>query len=292
VRMSAARVRVRGREAIENREQIHLWRIRMLENFYDELAPYYTYIFQGWNASVERQANILDEIIREHFGQNVHSILDAACGIGTQAIGLAQKGDRVTASDISAGEIERAQTEASRRGLEIPFSVADMRKLRQAFPAKFDLVIACDNAIPHLLSDDETRQAFEEFHKVTADHGGCLISVRDYDALEKGGRKLYPRQVHDIPQGKIVVFDCWDFDGDFYDITMYIVEDTGETTARTHVIRGGRYYCVSVATLERLMKEAGFQKVIVIRDRYYQPMLIGLKNEQHASTGEGKQATP
>jgi hypothetical protein len=37
---------------------------------------------------VERQASILDGIIREYFGGNVKSILDAACGIGTQSIGL------------------------------------------------------------------------------------------------------------------------------------------------------------------------------------------------------------
>lgn len=262
----------------------------MLERFYDELAPYYTYIFQDWNASVEQQADILDQIFREHFGKDVHSILDAACGIGTQAIGLTQKGYRVTVSDISVGEIERARMEASRRGLEIAFHVADMRLLRQIFTAKFDLLIACDHAIPHLLGDDEMRQPFEEFYQVTADHGGCLISVRDYDALEWGGRKLYPRQVHDIPQGKIVVFDCWDFDGDSYDITMYMVEDTGGTTAKTHVIRGGRYYCVSISTLERLMKEAGFRRFIVIRDRYYQPVLIGLKGDQRASMVAGKQA--
>lgn len=107
-----------------------------------------------WNASVERQATMLDGIVREYFGGNVHSILDAACGIGTQTIGLAQKGYNLTASDISAGEIEKARLEASRRNLEIAFCVADMRRLKDSHQAKFDLVIACDNSVPHLLSDD------------------------------------------------------------------------------------------------------------------------------------------
>lgn len=249
----------------------------MIESFYDQLSPYYKYIFQDWEASVDRQATILDEVIHEYFGKDVRSILDVACGIGTQTIGLAQKGYQLTASDISGREIEKARLEASRRNLEIDLRVADMRNLQQAFHTQFDLVIACDNAVPHLLSDAEIRRAFEQFYQVTSESGGCIISVRDYDSMERGGRKLYPRQVHNIPQGKIVVFDCWDFDGDFYDITMYIVEDTGESVAKTNVIRGGRYYCVSISKLEKLMKEAGFRTVVTLKDRFFQPLLIGLK---------------
>lgn len=250
----------------------------MIESFYDQLSPYYRYIFQDWNASVERHAVILDAVIREYFGDGVRSILDAACGIGTQTIGLAQKGYQITASDISEGAIEKARHEASQRKLEIDFRVADMRSRQETFQTKFDLVIACDNAIPHLLSDPEIRQAFEQFYQVTPETGGCIISVRDYDAMERGGRKLYPRQVHDIPEGKIVVFDCWDFDGDYYDITMYIVQDTGQPTATTQVIRGGRYYCVSIGKLEALLREAGFKTVITLKELFYQPLLIGLKS--------------
>lgn len=249
----------------------------MIEGFYNELSPYYKYIFQDWNASVDRHAAILDGVIREHFGNEVHSILDAACGIGTQTIGLAQKGYELTASDISEGEIEKARLEASERNLEIKFLLADMRNLQQMFDVKFDLVIACDNAIPHLLSDAEIRQAFKQFYQVTSQQGGCMISVRDYEAMELGGRRLYPRQVHDTTDGRIVVFDCWDFDGEFYDITMYIVEDTGQKTANTQVVRGGRYYCVSISRLETLLKEAGFKRVITLKERYFQPLLIGIK---------------
>lgn len=249
----------------------------MIESFYDQLAPFYKYIFQDWNASVERHAVILEGVIREYFGDRVHTILDAACGVGTQAIGLAQKGYHLTASDISSAEIERARSEAASRKLKIDFHTADMRSLQKTFDAKFDLVIACDNAVPHLLSDDEILQAFREFYRVTTEAGGCIISVRDYDTLEKGGRRLYPRMVHDIPGGRVVIFDCWDFDGEVYDITMYVVEDTGLATAHTRVIRGGRYYCVSIIKLEELMQKAGFVRVDTLLERYFQPLLVGLK---------------
>jgi SAM-dependent methyltransferase len=249
----------------------------MLESFYDDLAPYYKYLYQDWDASVKHQASVLDDVIREFFGARTHRILDAACGIGTQSIGLAQLGYTITAADISAGEIEKARVEAEKRGLEIAFGIADMRHLGAVYFEKFDLEIACDNAIPHLLSDRDILQAFEQFHSCTTESGSCIISVRDYESMERSGTRFYPRRVQEIPGGKLIIFDVWEFDGDYYDISMYLVEDLGKSTAKTQIIRGGRYYCVSVKALEKLLKEAGFKRVVTIKDRFFQPLLLGIK---------------
>jgi len=73
----------------------------MIEGFYANLAPYYKWLHTDWNASVTQQASILDAVIREVFGASVRQILDAACGIGTQTLGLAELGFCLTASDIS-----------------------------------------------------------------------------------------------------------------------------------------------------------------------------------------------
>lgn len=54
----------------------------MTEAYYDQLAPYYKHIYRDWEASIKLQAKILDEIIKEHFGEGVREILDVACGIG------------------------------------------------------------------------------------------------------------------------------------------------------------------------------------------------------------------
>lgn len=255
----------------------------MIDDYYNQLAPYYRFMHQDWNASVGRQAAILDGVIREFFGPSARCILDAACGVGTQSIGLAQLGYRVTASDISANEIALAQAEAARRGLQIAFGIADMRKLTPSCSQRFDVVIACDNAVPHLLSDAEILQAFEQFYRCTTPSGGCILSVRDYASIERGGKQLYPRLVHETGEGRVMLFDLWEFDGeDFYDFTTYIVEDKGEAAASAHVIRGGRYYCVMLATLEELLRQAGFQQVITIRDRFFQPLLIGVKGHTPA----------
>src|SRR5262249_30726242 len=104
-----------------------------VEAFYDGLAPIYHLIYPAWEASIRRQAIALDSLIRQHWGEEKLRILDVACGIGTQALGLAGLGHAVTALDLSPAAVERARAEAARRALSIDFSVADMR----ALPGRF-----------------------------------------------------------------------------------------------------------------------------------------------------------
>jgi SAM-dependent methyltransferase len=249
----------------------------MSEAYYDSLAPYYKFIYQDWEVSIKRQATVLDSVIRECFGPNARHILDAACGIGTQSIGLAELGYLITASDISAVAIEQARTEAAQRGLTIEFRLADMRHLWLVHQQQFDVVLACDNAVPHLLSEAEIRQAFEQFFHCTTPEGGCLISVRDYASMQRGGTQLYPRLTHKVEAGRLVIFDMWEFEEDYYDLTTYIVEDKGQSTAQARVVRGGRYYCITIAKLEELLKQAGFQRVLTLEERFFQPLIVGLK---------------
>ena len=129
-------------------------------------------------------------------------------------------------------QLERAQNEALRRDLVIDFRVADMRQLWQAHQRTFDVVIACDNAIPHLLSNAEILTALEQFYCCAAPGGGCIISVRDYALMERSGRQFYPRLIQDTSQGRAVLFDVWEFDGDYYDLTIYVVEDNGQAEGK------------------------------------------------------------
>src|SRR5262245_22465570 len=138
----------------------------MTQDFYDRLAPYYHLIYPHWDTSIARQSAGLERVLTEFGVPPGSALLDAACGIGTQALGLAQRGYRVTASDLSPGAIARARNEAEMRGLPITFTVADLRSLSRSFATRFPAVIACDNAIPHLLSDEDIRTALAECSRV------------------------------------------------------------------------------------------------------------------------------
>jgi len=97
---------------------------------YDELAAHYDRIFEDWEASIARQSTVFAGILdRECGDRRPIRVLDCACGIGTQSLGLAMKGFDVTGCDISIGAVQRARSEASKRGLGIPFLVANMVQL-------------------------------------------------------------------------------------------------------------------------------------------------------------------
>ena len=251
----------------------------MTETYYNHLAPYYKFIYPNWDRSVQLQAEALDGVIREFIGETSKTVLDVACGIGTQSIGLAKIGYKVTSSDLSSAEVEQARQEALRYGVQIEFQVVDMRQVWETYQKQFDVVIACDNSVPHLLDDDEILMAFRQFYKCTKSGGSCIITVRDYAQLERKDKQkqMYPRLVHPTDNGQVVMFDVWDFDGDHYEITTYLVDDVGKSTAQTQVLRGGKYYCVEISTLEKLFTEAGFREVKTLRDRFFQPLLIAIK---------------
>jgi len=134
-----------------------------------------------------RQGAALATLIESELGDTrTLRVLDVACGIGTQALPLAARGFRVTARDLSEGAVVRLRREAAARRLGIDAAVADMRRVSETVAPGFDVVLAFDNSIPHLLSDGDLEAAFREFRTVLRPGGLCLCSVRDYDAIERG----------------------------------------------------------------------------------------------------------
>jgi len=63
-----------------------------IDTFYDDLADHYHLIFEDWNRSIENQAAILGPLLEKHTDRAIPHVLDCACGIGTQTLGLANKG--------------------------------------------------------------------------------------------------------------------------------------------------------------------------------------------------------
>lgn len=247
----------------------------MTQDFYDGLAPQYHLIFEDWDASMRRQGAQLDTIIRAEWGSSVHTILDAAAGIGTQALALAGLGYDVTASDLSAAAVQRCSREAAQRGLQLRTATADLRSLSMVH-SRFDLVLACDNALPHLLSDDDILAALTQCFRCAARGGGCLISVRDYPEAPPAGTELHPYGVRDVDGSRFVIYQVWTWDGPFYDLALCIMEDTGAADCHTQVLRT-RYYAVPVSRLLNMMAEVGFERVRRIDAAYYQPVLVGTR---------------
>lgn len=251
----------------------------MTETFYDGLAPWYDLLFEDWEASMTRQGEQLHAIIRARWGEAARDLLDVSCGIGTQAIGLARLGYRVTASDLSREALSRARCEAAARGLEIAFSVCDMRELESCHPPRHDVVVCADNSLPHLLDDDAITRALSSMRACLRPGGGCLVTLRDYDAEPRGRGILRPYGVRQREGHRVILFQVWDFDDDHYDFSLYMVADDGSVGQPPTRVFRSRYYAVSVHRVMELMREAGFDDVERLDGMYYQPVVAGTRGE-------------
>ena len=251
-------------------------------DFYDQLSPFYHVIFEDWDVSVDRQGRQLKEIIQKYWPER-QTLLDVSCGIGTQAIGLSKNGYRVTASDLSTNAVKRAKKEAQRHGqTNISFSVCDMRTAFTHHNSQFDIVISCDNSIPHLLTDDDILSALKQMYSSSRPGGGCLITIRDYDSLERGETgTVKPYGKVKIENGKrYISLQVWDFDqsdNQYYDFTLYVIEeDLSSKNVVTHAMRS-RYYAIHSNKLIQLMQDVGFVNVIRLTEGFYQPLFIGTR---------------
>ncbi len=197
----------------------------IIQSFYDNLASQYDKLFYDWNAASNEQAMLLDKIFKDCGFDITARILDCACGIGTQALGLASLGYNVTASDISSVELNEAQKRAENNNVSIRFECADFRYLSKMFSEQFNIIIAMDNALPHMLTENELKKAVESITNQIAPGGIFVASIRDYDALLSDKPPYSPPYIHKTDNGQRVSFQTWNWNDDRYKLVQYIIDD-------------------------------------------------------------------
>lgn len=247
------------------------------QTFYDNLSSHYDKLFLDWNAATREQAVLLDKLFSHYgYGKSAH-ILDCACGIGTQAIGLAALGYDVTASDLSEGALAQAKARATQAGVRIPFVPADFCALQEVFSKQFDIVIAMDNALPHMLTRDALESAVRSIANRIAPGGIFVASIRDYDALLQSKPPYSPPYIHQTPQGQRVAFQTWHWKGENYRLVQYIIED-GDT------LQTSKFECEYRATrreeLTGLLTASGCSQVTWLfpeETGFYQPIVAAKK---------------
>lgn len=247
------------------------------ESLYDRLAENYHLIFADWDASIKRQASILAPILERECGPaTTVRILDCACGIGTQLLGLADRGFSMTGSDFSSASVERTRREASQRGLSTPVFVADLRDLSTVPDKDFDAVICMDNALPHLDSDEQLLQALAQIRGKLRSGKLFMASIRDYDAvLREKPLMQEPAFYHDRGQRRIV-HQVWDWmDDRRYMFHLYITRETREGWESQHYVSS--YRTLLREELNRLLHAAGFVNsrwLKPVESGFYQPMVL------------------
>lgn len=247
------------------------------QTFYDNLASQYDKLFLDWQGTTREQAIILNKIFAANGFNQSASILDCACGIGTQSIGLAEMGYHVTGSDISRGEIAEAKRRAEKACVNVRFEYADFCALSDTFSEQFDIVIAMDNALPHMLTHAHLASAMKSIVNQMKNGGLFVASIRDYDALLEDKPPYSPPYIHKTAKGQRVSFQTWTWEGDTYRLIQYIVDDEDH-------LQVSKFECEYRATrreeLTNLLRENGCSEVTWLfpeESGFYQPIVAAKK---------------
>jgi SAM-dependent methyltransferase len=247
------------------------------QTFYDNMATQYDKLFQDWHATTREQAVILNRIFVDNGFGRTAQILDCACGIGTQAIGLAALGYHVTASDISDGELAEAADRAKKNGVKIRFEHADFCALSDTFSEQFDIVIAMDNALPHMLTGEALESAVRSITGQIKPGGIFVASIRDYDSLLAEKPPYSPPYIHKTEKGQRVSFQTWVWSGNNYQLTQYIIDDEDNLQISKFVCE---YRATHREELTNLLRANGCRDVVWMfpdETGFYQPIVVARK---------------
>ena len=247
------------------------------QTFYNNLASQYDKLFLDWQATTQEQAVILDRLfVGNGFDKSAH-ILDCACGIGTQSIGLAAIGYNVTGSDISDGELAEAKERAKKNNVKVSFEHANFCALSDTFTKQFDIVIAMDNALPHMLTGNDLAVALRSITNQIRDGGLFVASIRDYDSLLMDKPPYSPPYIHKTAKGQRVSFQTWTWEGDNYRLIQYIVDDEDS-------LQVSKFECEYRATrrqeMTNMLKGCGCSNVVWLfpeETGFYQPIVVARK---------------
>jgi SAM-dependent methyltransferase len=217
---------------------------------YDTLAPAYDLLTDGYD--YDRWIGELLRWAREH-GLRGRRALDVACGTGKSFVPLLDAGFDVVGCDESRGMLAVAAT-------KVPDPRAVQRHDMRALPVlgSFDLITCIDDALNHLLSEAEVRDALASMARNLAP-GGLLVfdvnTIATYrtafatcDVFDAGDHVFAWRGLADPNAGP----------GGFAELQVDVFapcEDDPERWRRTTSRHRERHY--PVAAIEELAAEAG-----------------------------------
>lgn len=115
-------------------------------------------------------------------------VLDAACGIGVEALALARRSLQVRGTDASPSMVAEARRRASTEGLVVDFSTSTWAELPERCDDRFELVVCNGNALVHANDPGSggLEKALRGLSAVTTPTGRVIIGTRDFELLRSG----------------------------------------------------------------------------------------------------------
>lgn len=219
-------------------------------------------------ASYDRLTNDVDygatvdfywELLRRE-GLQPRTAVDLACGTGSVALLLAQKGLQVVAVDMSPEMLCMAEQKAENLKNRPVFVCQKLQNLH--LPRGVDLAVCALDSLDYITDPDDCREAIARVYKAL-NPGGCFIfDVNTPEKLRAMDDQIFLDEDDDV-------YCVWR--GEFDDTTnictyaMDLFQRRGEIWHRSY--EEHREYAYSAEQLTGYLKRAGFNAIEVFADR-------------------------
>ena len=110
-------------------------------------------------------------------------VLDCACGIGTDALALAQRGFTVTATDGSSSMVARASERLAASGSQVTVLQSRWQDLPAKLTGRFDLALCLGNAIVHTGSTPAMVESLASIRDVLTPGGKLIVDSRNWELM-------------------------------------------------------------------------------------------------------------
>jgi ubiquinone/menaquinone biosynthesis C-methylase UbiE len=172
--------------------------------------------------------------------------------------------------------LSEAENELKKRDITVDLVRCGFENLETCFKENFDLVIAIDNAIPHLLTDERILNAFRSMYRICKK--GILVSIRDFDMMDESRIQLVPYGYRQIKGKRMFLFQRWEFEGDLNSVSFFFMEENTQDSTRVEGnVFNTKYYAIKTDKLMELMQKAGFVQTRCIKNDFSQPVIVGKK---------------
>ena len=226
---------------------------------YRELAKSYDRL----TSDVDYQATVdfYDQILARE-GLTPRTAVDLACGTGSVALLLVQKGLQVTAVDMSCDMLTAAQQKAAEANLYPQFVCQPLQELQLS--RGVDLAVCALDSIDYILDPGDCREAIRRVYKVL-NPGGCFIfDVNTPEKLRAMDGQVFLDEDEDV-------FCVWrgefDEDTNICSYGMDLFQRQGSVWHRS--FEEHREYAYSADQLVSYLRQAGFTSVAVYADRKF-----------------------
>ncbi len=226
--------------------------------------------YHGLAASYDRLTSDVDysatvefyEAILAREGLKPRTAVDLACGTGSVALLLAQKGLRVIGVDLSEEMLTQAQQKA--QGLDQPplFVCQDLAELR--LPKAVDLAVCALDSLDYITDPADCAAAIRRVYKALNPGGIFIFDVNTPEKLRAMDGQVFLDEDDDV-------YCVWrgEFDGEtnICSYGMDLFQRRGALWERS--FEEHREYAYSQAQLTAYLKAAGFTHIQVYADREF-----------------------